>query len=44
MPPRPGLTGWAQVNGNTLLTNDEIATSRIPNYVFSKAFLEEQSR
>jgi outer membrane lipoprotein-sorting protein len=28
----------------TFLTNENIATTAIPNYVFSKAFLEEQSR
>ena len=28
----------------TLLTNEEIKTDKIPDYVFTKAFLEEQSR
>jgi hypothetical protein len=28
----------------TFLTNEGISTAKIPNYVFSKAFLEEQSR
>ena len=28
----------------TFLTNENISTDSIPNYVFSKAFLEEQSR
>jgi hypothetical protein len=28
----------------TLLTNEDISTARIPDYTFSKAFLEEQSR
>lgn len=28
----------------TLLTNENISTAAIPNYTFSKAFLEEQSR
>ncbi|MDA8411567.1 MAG: outer membrane lipoprotein-sorting protein [Treponema sp.] len=28
----------------TFLTNDEISTAKIPDYTFSKAFLEEQSR
>jgi hypothetical protein len=28
----------------TLLTNENISTARIPDYTFSKAFLEEQSR
>jgi hypothetical protein len=28
----------------TLLTNENVATSPIPDYTFSKAFLEEQSR
>ena len=28
----------------TFLTNENISTASIPNYVFSKAFLEEQSR
>jgi outer membrane lipoprotein-sorting protein len=28
----------------TLLTNDDIRQTKIPDYVFSKAFLEEQSR
>ena len=31
-------------NQRTLLTNENIATAPIPNYTFSKAFLEEQSR
>jgi hypothetical protein len=28
----------------TLLTNEDISTERIPDYVFTKAFLEQQSR
>jgi hypothetical protein len=28
----------------TFLSNNEVSTTRIPNYTFSKAFLEEQSR
>jgi outer membrane lipoprotein-sorting protein len=28
----------------TLLTNEQVSTGAIPNYTFSKAFLEEQSR
>jgi outer membrane lipoprotein-sorting protein len=28
----------------TLLTNENVSTTRIPDYTFSKAFLEEQSR
>jgi hypothetical protein len=28
----------------TVLTNEGIATAKIPDYTFSKAFLEEQSR
>jgi hypothetical protein len=28
----------------TFLTNEGISTAKIPDYVFSKAFLEEQSR
>jgi hypothetical protein len=28
----------------TYLTNDEIATTPIPEYTFTKAYLEEQSR
>jgi hypothetical protein len=28
----------------TFLTNDEVSTERIPDYTFSKAFLEEKSR
>lgn len=31
-------------NQRTLLQNDDIATSKIPDYTFSQAFLEEQSR
>jgi outer membrane lipoprotein-sorting protein len=31
-------------NQKTLLSNDEISGTRIPDYVFSQAFLEEQSR
>lgn len=31
-------------NQRTFLSNDEISESSIPDYVFSKAFLEEQSR
>jgi len=31
-------------NQKTLLSNDDIATSRIPDYTFTQAFLEEQSR
>ena len=28
----------------TYLTNEDISTAKIPDYVFSKAYLEEQSR
>jgi hypothetical protein len=28
----------------TLLTNEDIVTDKIPGYVFTKAFLEQQSR
>jgi hypothetical protein len=28
----------------TLITNDSISTEKIPDYVFTKAYLEEQSR
>lgn len=31
-------------NQRTLLSNDDVATTRIPDYVFSQAYLEEQSR
>jgi len=31
-------------NQRTLLTNEEVSTARIPDYTFSKAYLEEQSR
>jgi hypothetical protein len=31
-------------NQRTLLSNDEISGERIADYVFSQAFLEEQSR
>jgi len=31
-------------NQKTLLQNDEISTAKIPDYTFSQAFLEEQSR
>jgi outer membrane lipoprotein-sorting protein len=31
-------------NQSTLLQNDDIASSKIPDYTFSQAFLEEQSR
>lgn len=31
-------------NQRTLLSNEDITTGRIPDYVFSQAFLEEQSR
>lgn len=31
-------------NQRTLLQNDDISTSRIPDYVFSQAYLEEQSK
>jgi hypothetical protein len=31
-------------NQRTLLTNENVSTARIPDYTFSKAFLEEQSR
>jgi hypothetical protein len=31
-------------NQRTLLSNEDISSSRIPDYTFSQAFLEEQSR
>ena len=31
-------------NQSTLLSNDDIGTGKIPDYTFSQAFLEEQSR
>jgi hypothetical protein len=31
-------------NQKTLLQNDDIGTAKIPDYTFSQAFLEEQSR
>lgn len=31
-------------NQKTLLSNDDISTAKIPDYTFSQAFLEEQSR